>query len=117
MGATNTSLIIAFIVAGSALLATAMKPTRIPVKLTNCFESPQLLSYLLGAVLPFLIIIRGCLIDGISVVILTASIIMPMIEKAGINLTWLAFYFVIVAEISKIVPVVGFNLIALQALT
>ena len=50
-------------------------------------------------------------------VVLTTSIILPMVEKSGINLLWFGIYVVLVVEMSQITPPVGFNLFVLQGLT
>ena len=62
-------------------------------------------------------IILGCFLDGISVVVLTTSIIMPMVEQSGIDPLWFGIYLVIVVEMSQITPPVGFNLFVIQGLT
>ena len=61
--------------------------------------------------------ILGCFLDGISVVVLTTSIIMPMVEQSGIDPLWFGIYLVIVVEMSQITPPVGFNLFVIQGLT
>jgi len=61
--------------------------------------------------------VLGCFLDGISVVVLTTSIILPMVEAAGIDLLWFGIYVVLVVEMSQITPPVGFNLFVLQSLT
>ena len=60
--------------------------------------------------------VLGCFLDGISVVVITTSIIMPMIDAVGINPLWFGIYLVIVVEISQIPPV-GFNLFVSQGLS
>ena len=49
--------------------------------------------------------------------VLTTSIIMPMVEAAGIDPLWFGIYLVIVVEMSQITPPVGFNLFVIQGLT
>jgi TRAP-type C4-dicarboxylate transport system permease large subunit len=51
------------------------------------------------------------------VVVLTTSIIMPMVESVGIDPLWFGIYLVIVVEMSQITPPVGFNLFVIQGLT
>ncbi|MFQ5534681.1 MAG: TRAP transporter large permease subunit [Sphingomonadales bacterium] len=62
-------------------------------------------------------IFLGCFLDGISVVVLTTSVILPMVEKAGIDLIWFGIYLVLVVEMSQITPPVGFNLFVVQGVT
>jgi C4-dicarboxylate transporter DctM subunit len=117
MGATKTSCMIAFILAGAAFLTVAMGFTGIPKMLAGWIGTLGLSSYaLLGALTVFFIIL-GCFLDGISVVVLTTSVIMPMIEQAGIDPLWFGIFVVIVVEMSQITPPVGFNLFVIQGLT
>ena len=72
---------------------------------------------MLLAALTVFFVVLGCFLDGISMVVLTTSVILPMIEGAGIDLIWFGIYLVIVVEMSQITPPVGFNLFVLQGLT
>jgi len=61
-------------------------------------------------------IVLGCFLDGISMVVLTMGVLMPTIQKAGIDPIWFGIYIVLVVEIATITPPVGFNLFVLQGL-
>ena len=117
MGATRTSCMIAFILAGAAFLTVAMGFTGIPRTLAEWIGGMQLSPYMLVFALTIFFMLLGCFLDGISVVVLTTSIILPMVEAAGLDLIWFGIYIVIVVEMSQITPPVGFNLFVLQALT
>ncbi|WP_340161401.1 TRAP transporter large permease subunit [uncultured Hoeflea sp.] len=117
MGATITSCMIAFILVGAAFLSVSMGFTGIPRHLAAWISEMQLSPYALLAALTVLFVVLGCFLDGISVVVLTTSIIMPMILEAGIDPLWFGIYLVIVVEMSQITPPVGFNLFVIQGLT
>ncbi|MCP3871238.1 MAG: TRAP transporter large permease subunit [Gammaproteobacteria bacterium] len=117
MGATRTSCMIAFILAGAAFLTVSMGFTGIPRMLALWIGSLELSHYSLLTALTVFFIVLGCFLDGISVVVLTTSVIMPMVEQAGIDPLWFGIYLVIVVEMSQITPPVGFNLFVLQSLT
>jgi len=117
MGATKTSCMIAFILGGAAFLTVAMGFTGIPRQLAAWIGSMQLSPYMLLFALTIFFVVLGCFLDGISVVVLTTSVILPMVEAAGLDLIWFGIYIVIVVEMSQITPPVGFNLFVLQALT
>ncbi len=117
MGATVTSAMIAFILAGAAFLTVSMGFTGIPRNLAAWIGSYNLSALALLAALTVFFILLGCFLDGISVVVLTTSIIMPMISNAGIDPMWFGIYLVIVVEMSQITPPVGFNLFVIQGLT
>ena len=117
MGATKTSCMIAFILTGAAFLTVSMGFTGIPRMLATWIGEMQLSPYALLAALTVFFIILGCFLDGISVVVLTTSVIMPMVEQAGIDPLWFGIFVVIVVEMSQITPPVGFNLFVIQGLT
>ncbi len=117
MGATITSSMIAFILVAAAFLTTSMGFSGIPRNLAAWIGAFELSPFALLAALTVFFIVLGCFLDGISVVVLTTSIILPMIEAAGIDPLWFGIYLVIVVEMSQITPPVGFNLFVIQGLT
>tara|TARA_B100000886_G_scaffold12575_1_gene8140 strand:- start:281 stop:1591 length:1311 start_codon:yes stop_codon:yes gene_type:complete len=116
MGATKTSCMIAFILAGSTFLSLAMGFTGLPRNLAIWIESMSLSPYVLIFVLMFFYIILGMFLDGISAVVLTMAIIEPMIRQAGFDMIWFGIFLVIVVEMAQITPPVGFNLFVLQGM-
>lgn len=117
MGATKTSCMIAFILAGAAFLTISMGFTGIPKMLATWIGGMNLTEKELLFALTIFFVVLGCFLDGISVVVLTTSVIMPMVEQAGIDPLWFGIYIVVVVEMSQITPPVGFNLFVLQSLT
>jgi tripartite ATP-independent transporter DctM subunit len=117
MGATKTSCMIAFILAGASFLTVAMGFAGIPRELASWIGSLGLSPYMLLAALTVFFVVLGCFLDGISIVVLSTSVILPMVEGAGIDLIWFGIYLVVVVEMSQITPPVGFNLFVLQSLT
>jgi len=116
LGATKTSCMIAFILAGSSFLSLAMVFTGLPRNLAIWIESMELSPYLLIFVLTIFYIILGMFLDGISAVVLTMAIIEPMIRQAGFDMIWFGIFLVVVVEMAQITPPVGFNLFVLQGM-
>lgn len=117
MGATRTTSMIGFIVAGAGFLTIMMAYTKIPRHLAEWIDTLALSPYMLIVVLTIFYIFLGCFLEGISIIILSAAIILPMVERAGLDLIWFGIYLVFVVEMALITPPVGFNLFILQALT
>lgn len=117
MAATKTSSMIAFILLGAAFLSVAMAYIGLPRNLAAWIGTFDLSPYALLAVLTVFFIVLGCFLDGISVVVLTTSIILPMVQAVGIDPLWFGIYLVLVVEMSQITPPVGFNLFVIQGLT
>ena len=50
-------------------------------------------------------------------VVLTMGVVLPTVQKAGIDLLWFGIFIVLVVEMAQITPPVGFNLFVLQGMT
>ena len=116
LGATKTSCMIAFILAGSSFLSLAMGFTGLPRNLAIWIQEMNLSPYVLIFALTIFYIILGMFLDGISAVVLTMAIIEPMIRQAGFDMIWFGIFLVVVVEMAQITPPVGFNLFVLQGM-
>jgi len=117
MGTMRTSSMIMFILAGAAFLTKTMAFTGIPRELAEWVTQMQLSPYSLIAVLTFVYIVLGTALDGISMIVLTSAVVLPMIQKAGFDLIWFGIFIVLLVEIAEVTPPVGFNLFVLQNMT
>jgi C4-dicarboxylate transporter, DctM subunit len=117
MGAVRTNAMIGLILAGASYLTTAMGFTGLPRMFAEWVNGLGLSQIALIAALTGVFIILGCLIDGISMVVLTAAVVLPAVKAAGIDLVWFGVFVVLVVEMAQITPPVGFNLFVLQGLT
>ncbi|MDI9334574.1 MAG: TRAP transporter large permease subunit [Cytophagales bacterium] len=117
MGATRTSCMIMFILAGAAFLTKTMAFTGVPRELAIWVDSLHLSPYALIACLVFVYLVLGTALDGISMIVLTAAVVMPMVQKAGFDLIWFGIFVILLVEIAEVTPPVGFNLFVLQNMT
>jgi TRAP-type C4-dicarboxylate transport system permease large subunit len=69
------------------------------------------------AVLVVVYLILGTALDGISMIVLTSAVVLPMVQKAGFDLVWFGIFIIMLIEIAEITPPVGFNLFVLQNMT
>jgi len=116
-GAVKNSCMLGLILVGAHFLTLAMGFIGIPNELAAWIASLGLSPIELIICLTLFFIILGCFLDGISVIVLTTSIVLPMVSQAGIDLIWFGIFLVLVVEMSQITPPVGFNLFVIQALT
>jgi tripartite ATP-independent transporter DctM subunit len=117
MGATRLSCMIALILAGAQFLTLAMGFTGLPRHLAEWIDSLGLPPHALILALTLFYILLGCFLDGISMVVLTMAVLLPTVQKAGIDLVWFGIFVVLVVEMAQITPPVGFNLFVLQGMT
>jgi tripartite ATP-independent transporter DctM subunit len=116
-GAARMSCMIVFILLGAAFLTSAMTFSGLPADLAAWITDLGLSNYVLIAVLTVFFIILGCFLDGISIVVLTTSVILPAVIAVGIDPLWFGIYLVFVVEMAQITPPLGFNLFVIQGLT
>ena len=117
MSATRVSCMIMFILAGAKFLSMTMGYTGIPRALAEWVGSLGLSPYTLIAVLALIYIVLGTALDGISMIVLTAAVVLPMIHQAGFDLIWFGIFVVLLVEIAEVTPPVGFNLFVLQTMS
>ena len=117
VGATRVSCMIMFILAGAAFLTKTMAFTGIPRALAEAVTAAQLSPYELIAVLVLVYLVLGTALDGISMIVLTSAVVLPMVQKAGFDLVWFGIFIILLIEIAEVTPPVGFNLFVLQNMT
>ena len=117
LSATRVSCMIMIILAGASYMSLAMGFTGIPRALAEWVAAMNLSPYMLIAVLAVLYILLGTALDGISMIVLTAAVVLPMIQKVGFDLVWFGIFIVLMVEIAEVTPPVGFNLFVLQNMT
>jgi tripartite ATP-independent transporter DctM subunit len=117
LGGTRLYCMIALILAGAAFLTLSMGYIGLPRHLAEWIATLGLSKFELLLVLMVFYIVLGCFLDGISMVVLTMGVILPTVQKAGIDPLWFGIFIVLVVEMAQITPPVGFNLFVLQGMT
>ena len=117
LGATRLYCMIALILAGATFLTLSMGYIGLPRHLAEWIGSLGLSQLALIVALMIFYLILGCFLDGISMVVLTMGVILPTVDKVGIDLLWFGIFIVLVVEMAQITPPVGFNLFVLQGMT
>ena len=117
MGATRVTCMIMLILAGASYMSTSMAYTGVPQALAGWVDSFGLSPYALIAALTVMYIVLGAALDGISMIVLTTAVVIPMIKAAGFDLVWFGIFVVLVVEMAEVSPPVGFNLFVLQTMS
>ena len=117
MGTVRVNCMIMLILAGASYMSTSMAYTGIPATLASWVDSFHLSPYALIAALTVMYIVLGTALDGISMIVLTTAIVIPMVKQAGFDLVWFGIFVVLVVEMAEVSPPVGFNLFVLQTMS
>jgi TRAP-type C4-dicarboxylate transport system permease large subunit len=59
----------------------------------------------------------GCVLDGLSAILMTLPVTLPLAVAAGFDPIWFGVFLIITIEMAQITPPVGFNLFVIQGLT
>ncbi|MFL5194885.1 MAG: TRAP transporter large permease subunit, partial [Microvirga sp.] len=117
MGATRVTCMIMLILAGASYMSTSMAYTGVPQALAGWVDSFGLSPYALIAALTVMYIVLGAALDGISMIVLTTAVVIPMVKTAGFDLIWFGIFLILVVEMAEVSPPVGFNLFVLQTMS
>ncbi|MGX5659901.1 TRAP transporter large permease [Castellaniella ginsengisoli] len=117
LGATRLYCMIALILSGAAFMTLSMGYIGLPRQLAEFVGGLNLSPGMLIIVLSLFYIVLGCFLDGISTIVLTMGVVLPIIQAAGIDPIWFGIFLVITVETAQITPPVGFNLFVLQSMT
>jgi len=117
MGTVKVTCMIMLILAGAGFMKQSMGYTGIPNALAGWVDGLGLNPYALIAALTIMYIVLGTALDGISMIVLTTAVVLPMVERAGFDLVWFGIFIVLVVEMAEVSPPVGFNLFVLQTMS
>lgn len=117
LSAMKISCMISFIVVCAAVLSITVGFLGIPQVLAASVQAMDLSPMMLLLVLTACFLVLGCFLEGISILVLSSAVVLPMVQAAGIDLLWFGIYIIIVIEIAQLTPPLGFNLFVLQSMT
>ena len=116
-GALHTTAMIGLILIGAAFLTKAMSFTGLPSAITSAVIELNTSPALFLVLMTLVFIVLGCFLDGISIIVLTSSVVLPAILQLGIDPIWFGIYLIIVVEMAQITPPLGINLFVIQGMT
>ena len=117
MGAVETSAMICSLLVAAAVLATTMGYLHIPTDVAAAIGAMNLSPPMLIVVLTLFYIVLGLFLDGVSIIVMSLPITLPLAVQAGIDPVWFGIYLILTIELGQVTPPVGFNLFVIQALT
>ena len=117
LSAARTSSMVGFIIIGAVALSEIMGFLRIPTLLASKIAALHLSPFTLILTLLVFYIFLGCIMEGMSIMVMTLPITMPLVLQAGFSKIWFGIFMVIAVELAQITPPVGFNLFIIQGLT
>jgi len=117
LSALRTTSMISLIICAAIFLSVSMGFLGVPRFVANGIAAMELSPYALIALLVVFYLVLGCFLDGLSAIVMTLPITLPLVLLAGYDKLWFGVFIVIMVEMAQVTPPVGFNLYVLQGLT
>jgi tripartite ATP-independent transporter DctM subunit len=108
--------LIMFIFVSAIAFSSAVATTQVPNDLASWVISLQLSKYAILAVILFIYMVLGCLMNALPAIILTLPIFFPITMEAGIDPVLLGVLIVVMADLGQITPPIGMNVFAMSAI-
>jgi len=110
----RTTAMIFTILIGALMFANFVNISGMPGALTAYAERFSLHPMLVIVFILIIYLILGCVLESLSMILLTVPVFYPLVAHLGFDLIWFGIIVVVVTEISLITPPVGMNVFVLR---
>lgn len=117
MGAVRISCMVISILAAAAFLSSAMGYLHVPQDIARALGGLNLTPYQLIFLIAIFYIVLGLFLDGLSILVMSMPITLPLVLASGFDPVWFGVFVVIMIELAMVTPPIGFNLFVIQGLT
>lgn len=114
VNALKTSCMVCSILMCAAFLSSAVGYMHIPRNIALYLDTLDLSPYILILILALFYIVLGFFLDGISIIVMSLPITLPIVVSAGFDPIWYGIFLVVMIELGQMTPPVGFNLFVIQ---
>ncbi len=111
-----TTMGISILVAAN-FMSSAMAYLHVPQEIARFIVGLGLSPYVLILLVAAFYIILGLFLDGLSIMVMTLPITLPLVVSVGFDPVWFGVFIVIMIELGLVTPPIGFNLFVLQVMT
>ncbi len=111
----ETTAMIFFVLIGALLFSNFVNLAGLPPALLDWVEGLDVAPIAVILLILAMYLVLGCVLESLSMVLLTVPIFFPLVQALGFDLIWFGIIVVVVTEISLITPPVGLNVFVLRA--
>lgn len=116
-GAARITCMVITILVAAAFMSSSMAYLHVPQEIAALLAELNLGPFGLILLIGIFYIILGMFLDGLSIMVMTLPITLPLIAAAGWDAVWFGVFLVVMIELGLITPPIGFNLFVLQGIT
>jgi tripartite ATP-independent transporter DctM subunit len=117
LGAVRVSCMVCIILVAAAFLSSAMGFMHVPQDVASAIAAAEIGPYELILILAGFYILLGLFLDGISIIVMSLPITLPVVLSMGFDPIWFGVFLVLMVELGQMTPPIGFNLFVLQGMT
>ena len=110
------SVMILMIIAASALFSYTLSSLFVTQSVAEYIVGLDVNRWTLMAIINLFLLVAGFFLPPVAVILMTAPILLPIIERVGFDPYWFAVIFTINMEIGLITPPVGLNLYVINGI-
>lgn len=114
METAKVSISILFIIVASTTFSQLLSFSGATTGLLRLIEGFDLSPLMLVGAMLLIILLLGCLIDQISIMMITLPFFMPLASAAGVDLVWLGLLMLVAIELGLLTPPFGLLLMVMQ---
>jgi tripartite ATP-independent transporter DctM subunit len=110
-----TSTVLFVIVIGAFLFAYFMALTQLPAAIGTGMAHMGAAPWVMMLIIVAFYIFLGFFLDGISMILITVPVFLPLAQAAGYDSVWFGILVLIVVEVGLITPPVGLNIFVIRS--
>lgn len=108
---------IMLIVVGAAFLSYVFDFLRLPRVMVTLVTEAQLAPWLVMSIIVLVYLVLGCFIESIAMILMTLSVVFPIVTALGFDPIWFGIVLVLLVELGLITPPVGLVLFVLKGMS
>ncbi len=112
----RTTAMLFVILIGAMMFANFINYTSMPGDLRQFVNQFEIQPLLVIVAICVIYVLLGCVLESISMILLTVPVFYPLVAHLGFDLVWFGVIVVVVTEISLITPPIGMNVFVLRTL-
>lgn len=115
VSSVRTTAMLFFLVIGAVLFSNFINLAGLPDSLRDMVMGLDVSPVVVILAVIAIYVLLGCVLESMSMILLTVPVFYPMIDAMGFDLIWFGILVVVVTEISLITPPVGLNVFVLKS--
>lgn len=115
VGAARTTAMLFFLVIGAVIFSNFINLSGMPMMVKDWVVDSGFSPFMVILALVAVYMLLGCVLESMSMILLTVPVFYPIVEALGFDLIWFGILVVVVTEISLITPPVGMNVFVLRS--